>query len=56
MNTKQIGNYIKKQRTSLNLTQKDLADELHISFQAVSKWENDIHKIFKYLLKMAFFR
>lgn len=39
MNTKQIGNYIKKQRTSLNLTQKDLADELHISFQAVSKWE-----------------
>lgn len=39
MNTKQIGNYIKKQRTSLNLTQKDLANELHISFQAVSKWE-----------------
>ncbi len=40
MNTKEIGNYIKKLRTSLNMTQKELADSLNISFQAVSKWEN----------------
>ena len=34
-----IGNYIKKLRKEKNLTQKDLAEKLNISFQAVSKWE-----------------
>lgn len=36
-----IGNNIKEYRTKANLTQKDLADKLHVSYQAVSKWEND---------------
>ena len=36
-----IGNNIKIQRVKANLTQKDLADKLFVSFQAVSKWEND---------------
>ena len=35
-----IGKYICKLRKNKNLTQKELADRLSISFQAVSKWEN----------------
>ena len=34
-----IGNYIRNLRKSKGLTQKELADKLGISFQAVSKWE-----------------
>ena len=36
-----LGNKLKKLRTNAGLTQKDLADQLHVSFQTVSKWEND---------------
>jgi len=39
MNTIEIGKYIKSKRIDLRLTQKDLAEKLKISFQAVSKWE-----------------
>lgn len=39
INSKRVGMYIRNQRKVLNLTQKDLADKLNISFQAVSKWE-----------------
>jgi phosphoribosylformylglycinamidine cyclo-ligase len=39
MNTIEIGKYIRKKRIEMHLTQKDLAEALHISFQAVSKWE-----------------
>ena len=35
-----IGNYIQSLRKKSGLTQKELADKLNISFQAVSKWEN----------------
>lgn len=37
--SKKIGEFIRKRRKSHNLTQKDLAEKLNISFQAVSKWE-----------------
>lgn len=40
MNVKKIGNFIKTMRKAQKLTQKDLADNLHVSFQAVSRWEN----------------
>ena len=40
MNQDKIGNFIKKIRLENNLTQKDLADRLGVTFQAVSKWEN----------------
>ena len=40
MDTLKIGNYIQSQRKAAGLTQKELADKLNISFQAVSKWEN----------------
>ncbi|AUD65610.1 hypothetical protein BK011_07850 [Tenericutes bacterium MZ-XQ] len=39
MNIYKVGQYIKSRRTELQLTQKQLADRLNISFQAVSKWE-----------------
>ena len=36
-----LGQKIKKLRTEKGLTQKDLADDIHVTFQTVSKWEND---------------
>lgn len=35
-----IGHVIMTKRKELGLTQQALADKLHVSFQAVSKWEN----------------
>lgn len=35
-----IGENIKKQRTKLGITQKELGDQLFVSYQAVSRWEN----------------
>lgn len=35
-----IGETIKKLRKERNLTQDDLAEQLNVTFQAVSKWEN----------------
>lgn len=40
MNQDKISNIIKKIRKENNLTQKDLADKLNVTYQAVSKWEN----------------
>ena len=39
MNNKAIGQYIQFLRKQKKLSQKDLADKLYVSFQAVSKWE-----------------
>lgn len=36
-----LGQKLKKLRMDKSLTQKDLADQLHVTFQTVSKWEND---------------
>ena len=36
-----LGQKIKKLRTDKGLTQKDLADKVHVTFQTVSKWEKD---------------
>ena len=40
MNQEKIGQFIKKKRKENNLTQKDFADKLGVTYQAVSKWEN----------------
>ena len=40
MDTLKIGQYIQHLRKSAGLTQKELAEKLNLSFQAVSKWEN----------------
>ncbi len=39
-----FGEKIKKLRTEANLTQKDLAEKLNVSFQTVSKYENDTNE------------
>ena len=40
MDNLKIGKYIQNLRKTAGMTQKELADKLNISFQAVSKWEN----------------
>jgi len=40
MNQEKIGQFIKKIREENKLTQKELADKLGVTYQAVSKWEN----------------
>ena len=39
MNNLAVGEYIKKKRKEKNLTQTDLAEQLNLSFQTISKWE-----------------
>ena len=38
----QIGNRIRELRKASGMTQEQLAEQIGISFQAVSKWENNI--------------
>lgn len=40
MNQEKIGEFIKEIRNKNHMTQKDFADSLGITYQAVSKWEN----------------
>lgn len=40
LNPIQVGQFIQARRKALGMTQQQLADKLHVSFQAVSKWEN----------------
>ena len=42
MNYEKIGNLIKKKRIEKNLTQQDLADKLHVTNRAISKWERGV--------------
>ena len=40
MNQNEFGKLIREIRKKNNLTQKELADKYHVTYQAVSKWEN----------------
>lgn len=39
-----FGQKIKKLRIEANLTQKDVAEKMNVSFQTVSKWESDLNE------------
>ena len=38
-----VANYIKTKRQELNISQDDLARELHVTTSAVSKWERGLN-------------
>ena len=42
MNAEKIGKFISRKRKMKNLTQKELANKLHITDKAVSKWERGL--------------
>lgn len=42
MDTEKMGALIAKMRKEKGLTQKELADQLHVTDRAVSKWERGI--------------
>lgn len=39
---KSLGKYIQNKRKHLNMTQKELAEQLFVSESAVSKWERGV--------------
>lgn len=43
MEQEKFGQFIKDIRKKHNLTQKQLADKYHVTYQAVSKWENGLN-------------
>lgn len=45
---KTIGNKIKELRRSKGMSQKDIADKLGVTSQAVSKWENEVSQTKRY--------
>ena len=42
MDAEKTGKFISAKRKDANLTQKELADKLHITDKAVSKWERGL--------------
>ena len=39
MNKERLGTFIAENRKALGMTQKELAEKLHITDKAISKWE-----------------
>lgn len=42
MDCKKVGQLIKKKRLEKKMTQQELADKLHITDRAISKWERGV--------------
>lgn len=42
MDREMLGRFIAQRRKELNLTQRELAEALHVTDKAVSKWERGV--------------
>ena len=42
MDARKTGTFIAQKRKAINMSQRDLADHLHITDKAVSKWERGL--------------
>ena len=42
MNAKTVGCFIAQKRKEANMSQKELADYLHVTDKAISKWEHGV--------------
>ena len=42
MNKERLGSFIGERRRELGLTQRELAERLHVTDKAVSKWERGV--------------
>lgn len=42
MDTVILGEFISQRRTELHMTQAELAEKIHVTNKAVSKWENGV--------------
>lgn len=42
MDTVILGEFISKRRTELHMTQAELAEKIHVTNKAISKWENGV--------------
>ena len=48
MDKTKMGTFIKEQRMALGLTQQQLADQLHVTNKAISRWETGVSQTKRY--------
>ena len=48
MDKAKMGTFIKEQRMALGMTQQQLAEQLHITNKAISRWETGVSQTKRY--------